>query len=194
MKKFVNLCRVLHVAASLLGVVVICLMAVTGVMLMHPKTFGVDASAASDATARIPAEVVAGGKKADIARAVQKALPGAGAPETVEESQEHGVRSYHVVLACPQRRFDGTVDAAGNVSGSLDEYGFTGALGTLHKSHFPNPRRWRILMDVAAGSLVLACLTGIVLWLGSKARRVIGLVAFLAGLVVFVGGYFWLVP
>lgn len=195
MKKFVNVCRVLHVIASLVGVVVMCLMAVTGVMMMHPKTFNVDGIVTRSATATISAEVARGRDKGAIARAVQKALPSAGAVESIEKSQEEGKEgSFQVVLSCPQRRFDGTVDAAGNVSGSIDENSLAGTLSNLHKSPFPKAHRWKILMDVGAGSMVLACLTGIVLWLGSKARRIIGLVSFIAGLVAFVGGYFWLVP
>ncbi|MEI7837727.1 MAG: PepSY-associated TM helix domain-containing protein [Planctomycetota bacterium] len=194
MKSFVNFCRVLHVIASMLGVVVMFLMALTGVMLVHPETFKVDASTTSERTATIPAEVVKIGDKNGVAQAVQKALPNAGVLETVDEFEEDGLKGYHVVLACPQRRFDGKVDAAGNVVGTMEEYRLAGTLGNLHKSNFPDAGRWRVLMDVGAGSLVLACLTGLVLWLGTKPRRILGLVAFVIGLVIFVGGYFWLVP
>jgi hypothetical protein len=194
MKSFVNFCRVLHVIASMLGVVVMFLMALTGVMLVHPETFKVDASTTSELTATIPAEVVKIGDKNGVAQAVQKALPNAGVLETVDEFEEDGLKGYHVVLACPQRRFDGKVDAAGNVVGTMEEYRLAGTLGNLHKSNFPDAGRWRVLMDVGAGSLVLACLTGLVLWLGTKPRRILGLVAFVIGLVIFVGGYFWLVP
>lgn len=194
MKAFVNFCRVVHVMASMLGVVVVCLMALTGVMLVHPDAFKVDDPASSERTATIPVALVAGGDKDAVAQAVRKAFPNAGALETVESFEDEGLKGYRVVLACPQRRLDAKVNAAGSVSGSMEEFGLAGTLGNLHKGNFPDAGRWRVLMDVGAGSLVLACLTGIVLWLGTKPRRVVGLVAFLIGLVAFVGGYIWLVP
>lgn len=194
MKRFVNFCRVLHVIASMLGLVAVCLMAVTGVMLVHPETFKVDASTTSDRTEKIPAAIAAGGDKDALAQALRQALPNAGAVETLDEFDQDGAKGYHVVLACPQRRFDGKLDAAGSLAGSMEEFGLAGSLGNLHKGNFAQPGRWRVLMDVAAASLVLACLTGIVLWLGTKARRILGIVAFGIGLIVFVGGYIWLVP
>jgi hypothetical protein len=184
----------LHVICSMLGVIAMCLLAVSGVMLTHPDGFDVDSSTSSERTGTIAAQVVKRGDKGEIGRTVRRALPGAGAVEAVEESGEADSRTYRVILTRPNCRFDGEADNAGRVKGTWESYGAKGALVNLHRSRFADSLRWRILMDVGAGCLLLACLTGIILWLGTKARRILGLAAFVIGLAAYVGGYLWLIP
>ncbi|HUS48328.1 MAG TPA: PepSY-associated TM helix domain-containing protein [Phycisphaerae bacterium] len=267
-RNFVAVCRVALVICSMLAVVAMCVFAVTGMMLTHPKGFGLDRPPSYEIRQTIPAEVarrgnpeqllahlralvpqvqtvqdlkkvegaegqgdcfrvilngpqhrleaevaadgqvtgtlyrigkipvgvVNRGDTREIARSVRQAFPDAGAVEAVEESGQGDDKTYRVILSRPGRRFDCEVDAKGNVAGTLDDFGAKRALVNLHKGRFADSKQWRILMDVAAICLLVACVTGIVLSLATRKRRILGLAAFGTGLAVYIGAYVWLVP
>ncbi len=77
---------------------------------------------------------------------------------------------------------------AGNRSVSVRrvDNGLIGTLTNLHKG-VGMPVGWILLVDTLAGSLILLSVSGLVLWVLTHRRRVIGLTIFAAGLAVTAG-------
>ncbi len=77
---------------------------------------------------------------------------------------------------------------AGNRSVSVRrvDNGLIGTLTNLHKG-IGMPVGWILLVDTLAGSLILLSVSGLVLWVLTHRRRVVGLTIFAAGLAVTAG-------
>jgi hypothetical protein len=94
----------------------------------------------------------------------------------------------------PGGRTDITIDRSDGQMEIMNEpASVTTALLDLHKGSSTGAI-WRTLIDLTAICLLLACLTGIVLWLATPKRRVLGLIALVIGLLAWCGAYLLYVP
>jgi hypothetical protein len=74
-----------------------------------------------------------------------------------------------------------------------ETYNLAAFLNNLHRGRYAGPA-WRWVIDVSALFIVLACATGIILWLALPRRRVLGFIALAVGVIGTIGIIYALVP
>jgi hypothetical protein len=72
--------------------------------------------------------------------------------------------------------------ATGRVTGRQEQYGWIALVNNLHRGRYTGPT-WRWVIDFSAAVIVLACLTGFVLWLALPPRQKLGIAMVVAGTV-----------
>ena len=74
-----------------------------------------------------------------------------------------------------------------------EAFNFAAVINNLHRGRNTGSA-WRWLIDLSAALIVLACATGMVLWLALPRRRVLGIIAFAVGIAGTVAVVYLLVP
>ena len=82
---------------------------------------------------------------------------------------------------------------SGEMEITTEKGGVLAVLAALHKGENAG-KAWAWMLLSGGVCLLIAGITGIILWLATPKRRKLGLIALVIGLVVFVGAYLALVP
>jgi hypothetical protein len=181
--------RALHTYLAMLGLIPMAFFAATGLALNHGWFSEPDSQVAQ---AAFPAELLADpqGSRQAVVHHLRRQFKIAGTLESYE-CDDQQVRA---VFKRPGGRTDAVIDIAEKrLELSRESRGLMGRLNDLHTGAGAG-RAWRILIDVTAGLLLFAIVSGVVLWLRLPRRRLIGSIALLAGLATWLGVYLWLVP
>lgn len=180
--------RTVHIYLTLASFVLLLFFAVTGILLVHSEMFGLDTVQHSTQTGTFERAVLDRGDRLTIVEKL-RTLGAFGQVETYEDSDGE----IHVAFARPAGRAEAVVvRATGGVTISSEVHGFLAVTGDLHKGKQSGP--FWIVIDVAGGLWVLAALTGIVLWVQLKKRRLLGILWITLGTLVSVAVSWWLVP
>ena len=189
-RKAVSISRVIHVFCSMLAAGALVFFAVTGFMLNNYTMFYAEGPEDTTAELALPAEMVSA---ADQDAVVAHLRNECGVTGLLDEFLVDG-DMMELTFRRPGGRTDVTINRPDGQTEILTERGtLTDVLLDMHKGSSTG-RSWGILIDVAAVCLVIACITGIVLWLATPKRRMLGLIALLAGLAAWCGAYFFCVP
>ena len=180
--------RTLHIYLSLAGFALLLFFAVTGIVLVHSESWGLEVATTRTVTGSVPTSLVETGDRLALVERL-RTLGAAGALETLETEGE----ALRLVFARPGSRTEATVSRQnGEATLAIESHGFSALLLDLHRGK--QSGRWWIAIDVAGLLWVVSSLTGIVLWVQLRKRRALGALALFGGLVVSWVGYLFLAP
>jgi uncharacterized protein len=183
--------RTLHTYGSMLAAVLLLLFAVTGLLLNHAATLGLEEDAVTTAHATVPADLVnpASPDRAAVVAALFQSCDIWGDLESFEVEPA----SVRVIFSGPGHRSDVVIDrATGDAEVTNSSRGTAGTLLDLHRGKHARTG-WRILMDVLAVLLILSAATGIILGFAIPKRRRLALAALAASIVVALAVFFLLI-
>jgi len=184
-RKIVSITRILHVICSMLAAGMLCLFAVSGIAMVHEESFGLDSPESKTTEAAIPADLAKSAEREEVVAHLRGTLGLAGEAEAFEVEDE----SIRVLLSRPGRRVEVSISRAdGKAEVLVERGGLLAVLADLHRGKHAG-EFWRRLIDAAGACLLLAWLTGIVLWLATPSRRLLGLAAAVVGLALAVGAW-----
>ncbi|MEM9586809.1 MAG: PepSY-associated TM helix domain-containing protein [Planctomycetota bacterium] len=169
--------RWLHIYISMLGFAALMFFAVTGITLNHPTWLGGSDQVVRDSTGQLPSELVQRMDRLAIAERIRRDHQLRGAVHEFE------VDDYEcmIVFKGPAYAADVFVDReSGEYSLSVSTSSWVGLMNDLHKGR-DSGLAWSWIIDVSALLMILMSLTGIVLLLYLKRRRLSGLVAAVVG-------------
>lgn len=190
MRKIVSVSRILHLVCSMLAVGMFALFVVSGVTLTQKETFGLDRTDEQTATATMPTEMARRGEQGEIVAHLRDKHGLGGAVDSFEVEED----MLYVVLARPGERSDVSIDReSGEMEIMTEKGGVLAVLAALHKGENTGTT-WAWMLLSGGVCLLIAGVTGIILWLATPKRRKLGLIALVVGLAVFVGAYLTLVP
>ena len=190
MRKVVSVSRILHLVCSMLAVGMFALFAISGVTLTQKETFGLDGVEGQTATATIPTEMARRGEQGEIVAHLLDKHGLGGAVDSFEIEED----MLYVVLVRPGERSDVSIDReSGEMEIMMEKGGLLAVLADLHKGENAG-KAWAWMLLSAGVCLLIAGITGIILWLATPKRRKLGLIALVIGLVAFIGAYLALVP
>jgi hypothetical protein len=184
--------RWIHTYLSMLAMLLLLFFGATGFMLNHSEWFGLDATQTSER--QIQLDPALQGKidrlqlveylraKADVRGLVQPFdLPEPGQP-------------FHVAFKAPQVTTDVDISLADlTATVTTETRGVMGLLTRLHTAREAGGA-WQLVLDVASLLLVVASVTGFVIWTSVPRYRVPGIIALTVCVAGMIGIYAALVP
>lgn len=183
--------RTLHTYLSMLAVVLFFFFGATGFMLNHPGWFGVETTTTTESQTTVPQEIVDRQDKLMLVEHL-RAAGVSGAIQPFDWPTEGEV--FHLAFKSPRSQTDVDIELETRQAAIATETrGFAGMVSRLHTAREAGPA-WQLLLDVAAVLLVLASLTGIVLWQSLPKRRALGIIALVISVASVVVVYALLVP
>lgn len=189
-RKFLAFCRTVHIYLTMFGIFVMLLFAVTGFTINHEGWFGATTPRVTELTAKLPAEVIAKGEPLYIVEGVREALR----IRASLTSYRAGDEGYEVVFKSPHEIWNIEIDKQdGAVRAHLETSNTVALINNLHRGRYTGPA-WGVVIDVSAFLILIAAVTGVILWMVLPKRRTLGIVFLVVGTLVVIGIYFLLVP
>ncbi len=189
-KNFLALCRTLHVYLTMLGLLVMLLFGVTGFTVNHEDWFGATHPRVEDLEGTTPRELLTKGDALRIVEHVRTTWRVAGAMTDYDATDDR----VSIAFKEPGQLWEVEVEKpSGRTKLHHETYNLAAFLNNLHRGRYAGPA-WRWAIDVSALFIVLACGTGIVLWLALPRRRALGLIALAVGVLGTIGIVYVLVP
>jgi len=187
--------RWLHIYLSMFGFATILLFSVTGVTLNHPGWFGLEADRVEDVSGELnPQWLQTTADRAVNQLAVveflrsQHQLRGAVTDFRVDDDE------CVVAFKGPGYAADAFLEReTGRYQLTVSQHGPVAILNDLHKGR-DSGRAWSLVIDLSAGLMSLSAVTGLVLLMYLKRRRLAGLITAVVGTGVLIAAYVWLVP
>ncbi|HOW71041.1 MAG TPA: PepSY-associated TM helix domain-containing protein [Phycisphaerae bacterium] len=179
LQRLVSPIRWLHVYLTMLGFGLMCLFAVTGVLLNHRERLGLDETETTTAAGTLPADLAKDAPQAEILQELGRQLGLTGTVDTFEVDDAR----IRIVFERPGTHSEAMIDrSSGMIEVNAESAGLLGILADLHRGHGTNAA-WSVAIDVAAVLLFLSSVTGMALGLSLARRRGVALVLASAGLV-----------
>ena len=192
-RRLVRYLRYAHLYLAMLGSLLICFFAVTGLVLNHEDFFTAGASEESETEKPARPDLLKEPIDMEAIEAMARrefAVRGGVTSANQDESY------IEMTFERPGYRADLTIDReAKSIRVYARNDGALSALIQLHRGrHAPTGKWWPWVVDAAAVLLIIASLTGIGLLLSLKHHRAAGLAAATTGVALAVVAYFLLVP
>jgi hypothetical protein len=182
--------RTIHIYLTLLGFMVMLGFGINGFTANHEDWFGATEPLVTESESRTPVELI---QKGDALRIVehlrqQLRITGAlGGYDNLDDRISLGFKS-------PKDSWEIDIEkASGKTMVHHEAFNSIAVLNNLHRGRNAGPR-WSWIIDLSAFLIVLACLTGAILWLSLPQRRRVGILWMLLGAGVTLAVFYWLVP
>ena len=189
-RKVVLAARWLHTHVAMFALLAMSGFAVTGLMLNHSEWFGLDEIRTETLNGTLPRSILQPVDKLAIVERLRSQFGATGAVEGFDVEEEELVIDFQR----PGRRTRAVVDRAdGGLEVVTEIRGVAAILTDLHKGAAAGSG-WKPLIDLTAVLLILAAVTGVIVWLSLPKRRVGGAVALLLGAGVWITAYLLLIP
>ena len=189
-KQVLSLCRTLHVYLTMFGLLVLLLFGLTGFTVNHEEWFGATRPRVTETEGTTPRELLAKDDALHVVEHVRTTWRISGAMTDYDASGE----KISVSFKEPGQLWEVEIEkSTGRTRVHGEAYNFAAVINNLHRGRYAGPA-WRWVIDVSALLIVLACATGIVLWLALPRRRPLGFIALAVGVLATLGIIFTLVP
>lgn len=186
-----SLMRWLHIYLSMVSFTALAFFAVTGITLNHPTWLGADKQSIREAKGELSKSWLEGEpKQLEVAEALRSEQNLRGRVVQFEV----GELDCMVVFKSPGYAADVMIDRqTGKYQLNETSSGWVSIMNDLHKGR-DSGAGWSVIIDVSAIVMILVSLSGFLLLLYLKLRRLTGLLSALAGTVLFVLAWWALVP
>ncbi|MEO5959209.1 MAG: PepSY-associated TM helix domain-containing protein [Opitutaceae bacterium] len=189
-KTILHLCRTVHVYLTMLGLLVMLLFSITGFTVNHAEWFGATTPRVTEREGTVPLALIAKRDELRIVESLREAFRIRAAMTNFSDQDDE----YYVSFKSPGELWEiSVVKATGKVRARQEAYNFTAIVNNLHRGRFSGPA-WSWVIDLSAALIVLACLTGFVLWLALPRRRQFGIVFLVAGTLATMAVIYFFVP
>lgn len=181
--------RTLHTYLSMLAVVLFFFFGATGFMLNHAEWFGLDKTTTHESTVTIPQTVLEKSDKLLLVEFLRSDGHITGAVQSFDWPAEGD--PFHLAFKSPRSQVDVDITLpSGEAKIVTESRGIAGLMSRLHTARDAGAA-WQWLVDATAVLLILASLTGLVLWQSLPKRRTLGMIAFAVSIVA-VGMVYWM--
>jgi hypothetical protein len=189
-RHLLSICRTIHVYLTMMGLGVLLFFGVTGFTVNHEDWFGATRPVVTDTSGQTPVELLAKGDALRIVEHLRATFHVSGA--MTDFSDDGG--NFSVSFKDPGQLWEIEIEkATGKTRVHNEAYNLAAIINNLHRGRYAGPA-WSWIIDISACFIVLACATGMVLWLALPRRRMIGVSALLLGTVGVLLIYHFLIP
>jgi hypothetical protein len=189
-RHLLSACRTIHVYLTMLGLGVMLFFGATGFTVNHEDWFGATKPVVTDSSGQTPVELLAKGDGLRIVEYLRTTFHVTGA--MTDFSDDGG--KFSISFKDPGQLWEIEIEkATGKTRIHNEAFNFTAIINNLHRGRYAG-RTWSWIIDLSAGFIVLACATGMILWLALPRRRLIGVSALLLGTVGVLLIYHFLIP
>jgi hypothetical protein len=182
--------RLVHVYATLFGLLLILFFAVTGFLLNHEDWFAGDGPHTSTTAGAIPTGQLKEPDKLAVVEALRKDFGVRGALDSFEAEPD----TLRVVFTGPGRRDEAQIERAdGQTTVTHLTRGLLGIVLDMHRGKSTGAA-WGLIIDGVSVLLLTVSATGLILWSSLRNRARHGLAVMALGLLAAVGVYVLFVP
>ena len=172
------------------GLLVMFLFGLTGFTINHEDWFGATSPRVVESETTVPVELIAKKDNLRLVERLRSTLQIAGAMTAFDDLDDR----FSIGFKEPGQIWEIEVEKITGVAKVHHEtFNFTAIINNLHRGRYSGAA-WRWVIDISAILIVVACGTGIVLWLALPRRRVLGAIALALGILGTVFIYRVLVP
>jgi hypothetical protein len=189
-RTFLHYCRLVHVYLMMLGLFVMLLFGVTGFTVNHEDWFSATTPRVTELTGQSPAELVAKNDRLGVVEHLRRAFGISGALTGYDDLGE----KLSIGFREPGRNWEVEIEKnSGKTSVHQEAFNFTALINNLHRGRYAGAA-WKWIIDICAVLIVIACITGSVLWMALPKRRRLGIGALALGTIGTLVVYVLLVP
>lgn len=189
-RHLLNWSRTLHIYLTMLGVFVMLLFGFTGFTIDHEDWFGATTPRVTETDGQTPPDLVAKKDALRIVEHLRQTWHITAALTSFDELEDR----FSIGFKAPGRLYGVEIDkATGKTHVHAEAFNFVALIDNLHRGRYTGDA-WRWVIDVSAALIVLACVTGFVLWLALPKRRRLGVLVLLLGTLATMAVYYALVP
>ena len=189
-RKFLAFCRTIHIYLTLLGLFVLLLFGITGFTVNHEDWFGATTPRVTESTGQTATALIEKNDRLAIVEHLRATFHISGAMTSFDDLEQ----TLSVGFKEPGQMWEIEIDkASGKTSVHNEAFNFVAMVNNLHRGRYAGPS-WKWVIDISAILIVIACFTGVVLWLVLPKRRQLGIAAMVVGTVGTMLIYLWLVP
>ncbi len=180
--------RTLHIYLTMFAFLMMMFFALTGILLNHEDLLPGETVTEQEGT--LPLELLQGPDRLMVVERLRADYGAVGAVSTFDTDD----RGILVEMKGPGRTSEAEVDrTTGKVKVTVMRRGALVMLDDLHRGK-DSGTAWRWVIDLSGALLLVASLSGILMWVALPRRRKWGVVSLLAGTVLAVAIWLWLVP
>jgi uncharacterized protein len=182
---FISFSRIAHTYLTMFGLLGMSFFAFTGVILNHAHWFGLDQVHVRRVQGTLPPGELHPPDKLAIVETLRSRFGAAGKLDAMEIDDSR----ITVVFLQPGRRSEAVITVEnGSLEMVNETTGLAGIVSDLHKGASTGDW-WKLIIDLTAGVLALALLTGLIVWASVRKRRVWGILAVAAGIGIWFSCY-----
>jgi hypothetical protein len=187
---FLAACRTVHIYLTMLGLVVMLLFAITGFTINHEVALGAARARPTERKGQVPLPLLAQRDHLRVVEHLRKEFGIRGAMDNFADLPDE----LAIAFKEPAEVWDISIaKATGLVTARQEQHGWVALINNLHRGRYTGPA-WRWVIDFSAIVIVLACLTGFVLWLALPPRQKLGIALLVAGTIGTLALLKFLVP
>ena len=188
--KLVAFSRVVHIYLTMLGLLVILLFSITGLTINHEEWFGATHPIVREEQGQTPGELISSNDRLRIVEHLRKAFPVHGAVTSYDSFEDQ----IMIAFKAPGEIWEFTIEKRDGLTSAHQElFNFAAIVNNLHRGRYAG-KAWRWVIDISAILILLACLTGFILWLALPRRRKAGIAWLVLGTLTTIAVIYWLVP
>jgi len=188
-RTFLAWTRTIHIYLTMAALGLMLFFALTGFTVNHEDWFGATTPHDRTETGTTPAEFVTAKDKLKIVEHLRSHFSVTGALYAFETDDD----PYTVEFRSPGRNSVAKIQADGKTEVKIETFGLIARINDLHRGRSAG-EPWRWMIDASAIVIILAAITGVILWLALPKRRKLGIVATVLGLVICIAFYWMVVP
>jgi hypothetical protein len=189
-RRFLDFCRTLHIYLSMFGLLVMLLFGLTGFTVNHEDWFQATTPRVREQEIKTPVDKIAANDRLGIVEHLRGTLKISGAMTGFDDLDNR----IFVGFKEPGQTWEVEIEKSSGVTRARQEmFNFIALINNLHRGRYSGTA-WRWVIDISAGFIVVACGTGMVLWLVLPRRRILGALALALGIFGSVMIYWFLVP
>lgn len=189
-RRFLDLCRTLHIYLSMFGLLVMFLFGFTGFTVNHEDWFGATTPRVQESESQTPVELLTRNDRLKIVEHLRATLKISGALTAFDDLDDR----FSVGFKEPGQIWEIEITRNTGVTRVHHEiFNLAAVINNLHRGRYSG-EAWRWIIDISAILIVMACATGMVLWLVLPRRRIVGALALALGVLGTVLIYHFLVP
>lgn len=189
-RHFLEFCRTLHIYLSMFGLLVMLLFGLTGFTVNHEDWFGATTPRVHESEIKLPMDLLARNDRLGIVENLRRTLRIAGAMTAFDDLDDR----FSVGFKEPGQIWEIEIEKTSGATKVHQEiFNFTALINNLHRGRYAGAA-WRWVIDLSAILIVIACGTGVVMWLVLPRRRLVGAFALVLGIGGTVLIYRYLVP
>jgi hypothetical protein len=189
-RTFLAFCRTIHIYLAMLGLFVMLGFGVTGFTAYHEDWFNATQPRVTDFDGQTPTDLVAKKDTLHIVEHLRQTFHITGAMSSFDDLDDR----YSIAFKSPGTAWEAEVEkSTGKTTLHKHAFNWIAIINDLHRGRDAG-RAWGWVIDTSAVLIVLACITGIVLWMALPKRRKLGIAAIFVGVVATVVVFYVLVP
>lgn len=190
-RRFLALTRTIHIYLTMAAMGLMVFFALTGITANHEEWFGATTPNSRTLTGTTPKAAIDKLDKLAIVEHLRAHFPISGAMFAFDTDDADQIE---VIFKGPGRTSKADIQRAdGKTEVTITSFGLFGRINDLHRARDTGDK-WRWMVDAAAIVILLAAITGIILWLALPKRRNLGIIATVLGIAICLAFYWMVVP